>query len=175
MVLINTLIDHIWGPKSLNLSQQCLEGLKCQTSTGVMVTIVFWFKIAYSLTWQRYQLLNTNFDSCMYMNLLFPVLKGSVKKNKKQPVDLVLTVFVSLDCLDFLLSKQHLLATLYRNLNSSNIYFWDNYNLNRTLDWLIAQNSWSAISYVKRRKTEDLNIFLFFKKLLIFFDYYFMI
>lgn len=70
----------------------------------------------------------------MNMNLLFPVLKGSVKKNKKQPVDLVLTVFVSLDCLDFLLSKQHLLATLYHNLNSSNIYFWDNYNLNRTLD-----------------------------------------
>lgn len=28
MVLINTLIDHSWGPKSLNLSQQYLEDVE---------------------------------------------------------------------------------------------------------------------------------------------------
>lgn len=89
MVLMNrgTLVGRSWGLKSC-LSQQYLEDLSCQTWTGVMVTSVFWFMIGYCLTNQRYLLLITNFDSCMYMNFFISCVKGSVHTNS---VDLVLS------------------------------------------------------------------------------------
>lgn len=84
---IGTLVGRSWGLKSC-LSQQYLEDLSCQTWTGVMVTTVFWFMIGYCLTNQRYLLLITNFDSCMYMNFFISCVKGSVHTNS---VDLVLS------------------------------------------------------------------------------------
>lgn len=111
MVLMNrgTLVGRSWGLKSC-LSQQYLEDLSCQTWTGVMVTTVFWFMIGYCLINQRYLLLITNFDSCMYMNFFISCVKGSVHTNS---VDSVLS---------FLSVKIGLIS--YHNMKSSNIFFF---------------------------------------------------
>lgn len=87
--------------------------------------------IGYCLTNQRYLLLITNFDSCMYMNFFISCVKGSVHTNS---VDLVLSFLsVKIGLISYHFVPQHEVIKYF--------FFLDKYNLNRTFDTPKAQNS----------------------------------
>lgn len=126
-----------------------------------MVTTVFWFMIGYCLTNQRYLLLITNFDSCMYMNFFISCVKGSVHTNS---VDLVLSFLsVKIGLISYHFVPQHEVIKYF-------FFFWINIIWIEHLIHLKLKTLDQQYANVKRLQTEDFNICIVFLRELLLFD-----
>lgn len=125
-----------------------------------MVTTVFWFLIGYCITNQRYLLLITNFDSCMYMNFFISCVKGSVHTNS---VDLVLSFLsVKIGLISYHFVPQHEVIKYF--------FFWINIIWIEHLIHLKLKTLDQQYANVKRLQTEDFNICIVFLRELLLFD-----